>query len=103
MRYRLLWQRRQAREISDPPSDPASDPVEGVEQRERHELVQRGLNDLDADDALLILLHDLQEFRYEEMAAMLEIPLGTVKSRLHRARQALKNKLAPHFSRKKWQ
>jgi RNA polymerase sigma-70 factor (ECF subfamily) len=96
-------QRRQAREISDPPSDPASDPVEGVEQRERHELVQRGLNELDADAALLILLHDLQEFRYEEIAESLDIPLGTVKSRLHRARQALRAKLTPYFGRKKWQ
>ncbi len=96
-------QRWQATEISDPPGDPSSDPAEGVEQRERHELVQRGLNDLDADDALLILLHDLQEFRYEEIAESLDIPLGTVKSRLHRARQALRAKLAPYFVRKKWQ
>jgi len=96
-------QRQQAREVSDAPSDPASDPAEGVEQRERHDLVQRGLNELDADDALLILLHDLQEVRYEEMSETLDIPLGTVKSRLHRARQALRAKLAPYFGRKKWQ
>lgn len=96
-------QRQQAREVSDAPSDPASDPVEGVEQRERHDLVQRGLKELDADDALLILLHDLQEVRYEEISETLDIPLGTVKSRLHRARQALRVKLAPYFGRKKWQ
>lgn len=96
-------QRQQAREVSDAPSDPASDPAEGVEQRERHDLVQRGLNELDADDALLILLHDLQEVRYEEISETLDIPLGTVKSRLHRARQALRVKLAPYFGRKKWQ
>jgi len=96
-------QRQQAREVSDAPSDPASDPAEGVEQRERHDLVQRGLNELDADDALLILLHDLQEVRYEEISETLDIPLGTVKSRLHRARQALRAKLAPYFGRKKWQ
>ena len=97
-------QRQQARKVSDDaPSDPASDPAEGVEQRERHDLVQRGLNELDADDALLILLHDLQEVRYEEISETLDIPLGTVKSRLHRARQALRAKLAPYFGRKKWQ
>jgi len=96
-------QRQQAREVSDAPSDPASDPAEGVEQRERHDLVQRGLNELDADDALLILLHDLQGVRYEEISETLDIPLGTVKSRLHRARQALRAKLAPYFGRKKWQ
>jgi len=96
-------QRQQAKEVSDPPGDPASDPAEGVEQRERHDLVQWGLNELDADDALLILLHDLQEVRYEEISETLDIPLGTVKSRLHRARQALRAKLAPYFGRKKWQ
>ena len=96
-------QRQQAKEVSDAPSDPTSDPAEGVEQRERHDLVQRGLNELDADDALLILLHDLQEVRYEEISETLDIPLGTVKSRLHRARQALRAKLAPYFGRKKWQ
>ncbi len=96
-------QRQQATEVADPPSDPASDPAERVEQRERHDLVQRCLNDLDADDALIILLHDLQEFRYEEISESLDIPLGTVKSRLHRARQALRVKLAPYFGRKKWQ
>ncbi len=96
-------QRQQARKVSDAPSDPASDPAEGVEQRERHDLVQRGLNELDADDALLILLPDLQEVRYEEISETLDIPLGTVKSRLHRARQALRAKLVPYFGRKKWQ
>ncbi|MCH6545473.1 MAG: sigma-70 family RNA polymerase sigma factor [Deltaproteobacteria bacterium] len=96
-------QRQQATEVSDPPGDPTSDPAERVEQRERQHLVQRGLNDLDADDALLILLHDLQEVRYEEISETLDIPLGTVKSRLHRARQALRAKLAPYFGRKKWQ
>ena len=96
-------QRQQVKEVSDPPGDPTSDPAERVEQRERQHLVQRGLNDLDADDALLILLHDLQEVRYEEISETLDIPLGTVKSRLHRARQALRAKLAPYFGRKKWQ
>jgi len=96
-------QRQQATEVSDPPGDPTSDPAEGVEQRERQDLVQRGLNEIDADDAVLILLHDLQEVRYEEISETLDIPLGTVKSRLHRARQALRAKLAPYFGRKKWQ
>ncbi len=101
-RQKSLQAARQ-REVADPPGDPSSDPAEGVEQRERHELVQRGLNQLDDDDALLILLHDLQEFRYEEISDTLDVPLGTVKSRLHRARQALRAKLAPYFGRKKWQ
>ena len=101
----LTRERMEVARLSDPPGDgdPPSDPAHEVERRELHDLIQQGLSSLQADDALMILLHDLQEVRYEEMAAMLKIPLGTVKSRLHRARQALKNKLAPHFGRKKWQ
>ncbi len=76
---------------------PAPNPSQEAEQREIHERVQQELNNLDADEALLILLHDLQGVSYEEMAEILEIPLGTVKSRLHRARQALKARLAPFF------
>jgi len=97
----LTRQRMSASELPDPPGDPTSDPAHEVERHELHELVQQGLSSLQADDALMILLHDLQDVRYEEMATMLKIPLGTVKSRLHRARQALKNKLAPHFGRRK--
>ena len=99
----LARQRQQAGSVSEAPDVSSSDPAENAEQRERHDLVQRGLNELDSDDSLLILLHDLQEFRYEEIADTLDIPLGTVKSRLHRARQALRAKLAPYFGRKKWQ
>ena len=99
----LARQRGAAEEVTDSPGNPASDPAKKAEQREMHDLVHQGLSSLQSDDALLILLHDLQEVRYEEIAEVLNIPLGTVKSRLHRARQALKVKLAPYFGRRKWQ
>ena len=98
----LARKRREEAEHSDPPDASTSDPAEEVEQREIHEFVQLGLNDLPDDDALIIVLHDLQEVRYEEIATMLDVPLGTVKSRLHRARLALKDKLSSRFGRKKW-
>ena len=93
-------------EIADPEGDggpvaslphPGLDPAQEAEQQEIHEQVQQGLNSLKADDALLILLHDLQYVPYEEIAEVLDIPLGTVKSRLHRARQSLKARLAPYY------
>ncbi|HLB02795.1 MAG TPA: sigma-70 family RNA polymerase sigma factor, partial [Nitrospiria bacterium] len=93
-------------EVADPEGDggpmgslshPGLDPAQEAEQQEIREQVQQGLNGLKADDALLILLHDLQDVPYEEIAEVLDIPLGTVKSRLHRARQTLKARLAPHF------
>ena len=79
---------------------PASDldPSQTYDRKEIQERVQEGINHLSQDDALLILLHDFQDVPYEEMANLLDIPLGTVKSRLHRARQSLKGWLAPYFS-----
>jgi RNA polymerase sigma-70 factor (ECF subfamily) len=78
--------------------DPGPDPVQEVERMETYERVQKWLDGLNADDAFLILLHDLQDVPYEEMAHILDIPIGTVKSRLHRARLALKAKLTPYFN-----
>jgi RNA polymerase sigma-70 factor, ECF subfamily len=78
--------------------DGAVDPAKSVEQKEIQRRVQEALNDLDPDDARIILLRDLQDLPYEDVAAMLDIPVGTVKSRLHRARQALRVRLAPYFS-----
>jgi RNA polymerase sigma-70 factor (ECF subfamily) len=42
-------------------------------------------------------LRDLQDIAYEDVARVLNIPVGTVKSRLHRARQALKARLTAYF------
>ncbi len=51
------------------------------------------LNALDVDFRTVIILCDLEGFTYEEMAKILDIPIGTVRSRLHRARNLLKEKL----------
>ena len=95
----LARQRQQAGSVSEAPDVSSADPAKNTEQRERHELVQRGLNELDSDDSLLILLHDRQEFRYEAITDTLAIPLGTVKSRLHRARVLLRNHMDGYVSK----
>ncbi len=93
-------------EVADPDGDgrpisgisnPGLDPAQEAEKQEIHDRVHRELNCLDNDDRLFILLRDLQDVPYEEMSKILGVPLGTVKSRLHRARQALKTRLAPYF------
>jgi len=76
---------------------PGPDPVQEAEQQEVQAKVQQGINELDTDDAMLILLRDLQDVSYDEIAKILNVPLGTVKSQLHRARRALKAKLAPYY------
>jgi RNA polymerase sigma-70 factor (ECF subfamily) len=78
-------------------ADGAVDPARSFEHKEIQQRVQQALNSLDPDDARIILLRDLQDVPYEDVAEMLDIPVGTVKSRLHRARQALKSHLAPYF------
>jgi RNA polymerase sigma-70 factor (ECF subfamily) len=55
--------------------------------------VSNALNMLDVDFRTVIILCDLEGFTYEEMAIILDIPIGTVRSRLHRARNLLKEKL----------
>ena len=51
------------------------------------------LNGLAVDFRTVIILCDLEGFTYDEMAKILDIPIGTVRSRLHRARNLLKEKL----------
>lgn len=55
--------------------------------------VSNALNSLDVDFRTVIILCDLEGFTYDEMAKILDIPIGTVRSRLHRARNLLKEKL----------
>lgn len=55
--------------------------------------VSTALNSLAIDFRTVIILCDLEGFTYEEMAKILDIPIGTVRSRLHRARNLLKEKL----------
>ena len=56
--------------------------------------ISNALNSLDVDFKTVIILCDLEGFKYEEMAKILDIPIGTVRSRLHRARGLLKEKLS---------
>ncbi|MGK7392149.1 MAG: sigma-70 family RNA polymerase sigma factor [Candidatus Cyclobacteriaceae bacterium M2_1C_046] len=58
--------------------------------------ISNALNSLDIDFRTVIILCDLEGFKYDEMAKILDIPIGTVRSRLHRARNLLKEKLSEY-------
>ncbi len=58
--------------------------------------ISNALNSLDVDFRTVIILCDLEGFKYDEMAKILDIPIGTVRSRLHRARNLLKDKLSEY-------
>jgi len=67
----------------------ASGPEESLVARETKALVWEGLGRLPADMRMVIILRDLQGRSYEEIAESLGLPLGTVKSRVNRARLQL--------------
>ncbi|HWO41941.1 MAG TPA: sigma-70 family RNA polymerase sigma factor [Candidatus Eisenbacteria bacterium] len=90
-------QRNVPLETTDPIDERRPDPADSLERKEIQERVQKALNTLEPNDAAIILLRDMQDMPYDEVARMLELPVGTVKSRLYRARQALKSRLAPYF------
>lgn len=58
--------------------------------------ISGALNGIPVDFRTVIILSDLEGFTYEEMSKILDIPIGTVRSRLHRARNMLKEKLASY-------
>jgi len=68
-------------------------PITGLEREERRSLVHSGLRALPPDLRVPLILRDLQELPYEAIASELGIPLGTVKSRINRARLELAKRL----------
>jgi len=68
--------------------------LEGL-QMER--AIQQAIASLEEDQRALIVLRDIQGLSYQEIAKITALPEGTVKSRLHRARMALKDKLKKHM------
>jgi RNA polymerase sigma-70 factor (ECF subfamily) len=73
-------------------AEPASDgptALEELERKETQEKVQGCIEALDVDFREVLVLRDIQGFQYDEIESMLDIPAGTVKSRLFRARAAV--------------
>lgn len=73
-----------------------SDTLDGSEKMYRGLMgdeVTRALNRLPVDFRTVIILCDMEEFTYEEIASIVNIPIGTVRSRLHRARKMLRESL----------
>jgi RNA polymerase sigma-70 factor (ECF subfamily) len=80
------------------PTEPAVDPRESdpslpLERAERERIVQAALNALAADHRAVVVMKEFDGLRYEEIGAVLGIPVGTVRSRLHRARCELRDRL----------
>jgi RNA polymerase sigma-70 factor (ECF subfamily) len=70
-------------------------PAGRAEQHERVAAVHAALQRLSAEHRAIIVLFDLHGLAYQDVARALDLPLGTVKSRLNRARLALRAELQP--------
>jgi RNA polymerase sigma-70 factor (ECF subfamily) len=68
-----------------------SDPAHAAEVRLDHQRLVEAMADLDPSDRALLILRDVEECSYEHISEIMEAPLGTVKSRLFRARLALRS------------
>jgi RNA polymerase sigma-70 factor (ECF subfamily) len=75
--------------------DPSLTPEGEILRIDNQLLVRDALEQLPAHLREVLLLCDVEEFKYKEVAAVLDVPIGTVMSRLSRARHALRNSLKP--------
>lgn len=74
-------------------SDEAFNPEKDVDSRMKEEIIHREINDLSPKFREVILLRDVQQLSYEEISQIVDIPLGTVKSRVNRGRLKLQERL----------
>ena len=74
--------------------DSASTPEERSEQAELQSLIREAMVELGEVARTVLVLCDIEGMSYDEIAAILKLPVGTVKSRINRARQALRKKIS---------
>lgn len=81
-----------------PTADPVADTADvsaGLEHADRRQAVEQALAQLDERYRAVVVLADMEDATYESIAGILDIPVGTVRSRLHRARTELRERLRP--------
>jgi len=81
-------------------SDNKGNPQEIVERKELDEYIQKALEELSEEHRTVIILRDIQGLSYNEIAEVINCSLGTVKSRISRARETLREKLEPYVYEK---
>jgi RNA polymerase sigma-70 factor (ECF subfamily) len=88
---RTKWEKANRDEFDEnfKAADAVSNPEAGLTREADRKLIWESLNKLAPESRLAVILRDVQEKSYEEIAEILNLPLGTVKSRIHRARLEL--------------
>ena len=77
----------------DEPADRSERPHDRLMREERATIIQRALGELSDDHRAILVLREMEGCDYEEISQILDLPVGTVRSRLHRARLQLKEQL----------
>jgi RNA polymerase sigma-70 factor, ECF subfamily len=80
-------------ETWQPPADASADPVTTSLTAERHRVLNAALAKITDDQRSAIVLYDVEGYDYAEIAEMTGVSVGTVKSRIHRGRLALRGQL----------
>jgi len=88
----------QASGLTNRLADPQATPDDLLEARERNQKVLEALGRLDAEYRAVLVMRDIEGFDYQQMADVLGLPLGTLKSRLFRARLALRDELKSYMT-----
>ncbi len=88
-KHKLEKQKRNEFQEFNLSSGPGTDPESGIRRSEARETVWKGLETLSPDVRMVIILRDIQGKKYDEIAEIMELPLGTVKSRVNRGRLQL--------------
>ena len=79
--------------VGDEPADRGEKPHDRLIREERADLIRRALGELSEEHRAILVLREMEGCDYEEIAEILDLPVGTVRSRLHRARVQLKEQL----------
>ena len=79
-------------------SDPSSDPHHLLEQKELKIVLEKSIQSLPEEQRIVLILRDIEGLSYEAVAASLGLELGTVRSRLHRARLQVQVSIREKFS-----
>lgn len=83
------------REIDVPDREPSRSPTGLLARKEVKEALENAIAELDGTSRQVIVLRDIAGESYEAIAAALDLPLGTVKSRVHRARLEIQSRMRP--------
>lgn len=86
---------RDGEAIDPPDQSDETRPGAALERAEGEAVLQEALNRLSPEHRSVLVLKDIEGLKYEQIADVLDVPIGTIRSRIHRARLELKELLEP--------